>query len=365
MTPSAFLTFDVTDPLSPSRLGSYPLASGTAMAEVGSRAYVLDQFELKILDLTNPEGPVLLGSAQVGDDRIRAAGNRIFTWFDQNFSVQVWDVTDPADVALLGVVQVGGILKDVAVRSESEAFLLYDFENQSYIDRLDLSNPSSPVFLDQGGIEGPEEGLAIRDGLLLASGLHMAKFNADDLWPYSSIGVHQFGGTVAIGPTLAYAWDGATFSVFTLNPFQFLGTGVTGVGAEGEGGIAEVGGCLYVTDAQGIHVFAPPCLGASIEPPRFPASTPAGLTVSIPNPFRSSTDLEFRLAAPSAVGLSLSDPSGRVVRTLAFGRMLPAGVHSLHWDGRDDGGREVPAGIYYARLRVNGRSFAGKAVRVR
>jgi len=33
---------------------------------------------------------------------------------------------------------------------------------------------------------------------------------------------------------------------------------------------------------------------------------------------------------------------------------LDAGPHSLAWDGRDDEGRALPAGLLFARLSTNG-----------
>ena len=87
--------------------------------------------------------------------------------------------------------------------------------------------------------------------------------------------------------------------------------------------------------------------------------------VPTPDPFRSRTSLRFRLAEPSDAGLSVYDPGGRKLRTLLRSGLFPAGAHSLDWDGRDEQGREMPAGVYFARLAVNGRSFTTRLVRIR
>ena len=50
--------------------------------------------------------------------------------------------------------------------------------------------------------------------------------------------------------------------------------------------------------------------------------------------------------------LAIFDLRGRRVRELLDGRPLPAGPHTVVWDGRDDGGREVASGIYISRLDV-------------
>ncbi|MBC8367799.1 hypothetical protein H8E52_10345, partial [bacterium] len=40
---------------------------------------------------------------------------------------------------------------------------------------------------------------------------------------------------------------------------------------------------------------------------------------------------------------------GRHLRDLQ-NSTLPAGSHSVEWDGRNDGGENVPSGIYFARI---------------
>jgi len=45
------------------------------------------------------------------------------------------------------------------------------------------------------------------------------------------------------------------------------------------------------------------------------------------------------------------------VRELVHGVREP-GVYSVAWDGRDDGGSAVPAGVYYARLMTGQGRFA-------
>jgi hypothetical protein len=66
----------------------------------------------------------------------------------------------------------------------------------------------------------------------------------------------------------------------------------------------------------------------------------------------------YDLPKPGEVSLRLYDVTGALVRTLADGARA-AGSASILWDGRDDAGRPVPAGLYFARLQGPG----GEAVR--
>jgi len=83
-----------------------------------------------------------------------------------------------------------------------------------------------------------------------------------------------------------------------------------------------------------------------------PAGTPApgrALSAAWPNPFNPSTRLAFTLAAPANLRLDIHDARGRRVRRLAEG-LFAAGAHERTWDGRDEAGRALPAGVYFARM---------------
>jgi hypothetical protein len=83
-----------------------------------------------------------------------------------------------------------------------------------------------------------------------------------------------------------------------------------------------------------------------------------------PNPSLGPTMLRLRLPAATRVRLGLYDVAGRLVRTLVDGS-LDAGDHTLAWDGRDDGGRAVTGGLYFARLDAAGERRVQRVVRVR
>jgi len=83
-----------------------------------------------------------------------------------------------------------------------------------------------------------------------------------------------------------------------------------------------------------------------------------------PNPFRFKTQIRFDLPDAAPVDLVVYDTLGRLVKTLVSG-LMPAGSHVAEWDGRDDGGRIVASGVYFVRIRSEGREMSRKIVRVR
>jgi uncharacterized membrane protein len=75
------------------------------------------------------------------------------------------------------------------------------------------------------------------------------------------------------------------------------------------------------------------------------------LYANAPNPFASATILRFDLPVPTAVSLRVFSVQGRLVRTIVDGQ-VEAGRHQRRWDGRDDRGRGVAAGVYFYRLEA-------------
>ncbi len=79
----------------------------------------------------------------------------------------------------------------------------------------------------------------------------------------------------------------------------------------------------------------------------------SALLANFPNPFNPETTIPFAIGQGNraAVELIIFNALGQKVRTL-FAGSLPAGMHSLQWDGRNDAGRQVASGAYIYRLEV-------------
>lgn len=74
------------------------------------------------------------------------------------------------------------------------------------------------------------------------------------------------------------------------------------------------------------------------------------LTLAGPNPSAGRVALRLSVGEGADAGLALTvvDPAGRRVATLARGPFTP-GEHAIAWDGRDDAGRAAACGAYWVR----------------
>lgn len=83
-----------------------------------------------------------------------------------------------------------------------------------------------------------------------------------------------------------------------------------------------------------------------------------------PNPFNPITWIPFYLPQSGPTTLKIYDARGVLVRTLRD-RWLPAGPHSVHWNGTTQAGRQAPSGTYFCALQQNGERQTRKMILVR
>ena len=103
--------------------------------------------------------------------------------------------------------------------------------------------------------------------------------------------------------------------------------------------------------------------GASLEPDLREPHRPLVLAFSRawPNPAAGAMQFGVDLPEDADVDLHVLDVQGRRVRVVER-RRREAGSHALRWDARDDGGRRVRPGVYFARLVVDGRLVGNRRV---
>ena len=83
-----------------------------------------------------------------------------------------------------------------------------------------------------------------------------------------------------------------------------------------------------------------------------------------PNPSRSATRISYAMAHAGHVAITIHDVAGRLVTVLS-NKTVPAGDHSVTWDGRTSDGRMVSAGVYSVRMEAPGFSATERMVRLR
>jgi hypothetical protein len=103
---------------------------------------------------------------------------------------------------------------------------------------------------------------------------------------------------------------------------------------------------------------------ATVKVPSGVDGTPSSYVLSVsayPNPFNPQTTIRCTLPARARVILAVYDARGTRVKSL-MNEDRPAGTFTARWDGRNDAGRIVSSGVYFARLQSGGENRSYKLV---
>jgi hypothetical protein len=83
------------------------------------------------------------------------------------------------------------------------------------------------------------------------------------------------------------------------------------------------------------------------------------LMTNYPNPFNSNTIIPFYLKNTNLVQLTIYNLKGELIAKLTDD-YFTSGYHSVTWNGCDQSGQLSPTGIYFAEIRVQGRTQTRK-----
>lgn len=161
------------------------------------------------------------------------------------------------------------------------------------------------------------------------------------------------------GAEVDYDWRYGVYETAQLPYFDELGATALDVSAIAPGSYPFTAASWSGTIR--VDVFEYPFAATTAVPTPPVATVPAALRVE-PNPHAGATVV--RLAGAAARGgawqLEIFDTSGRRVRRLAGDA-----ASGIRWDGRDERGVALPAGVYLHRLAGDGRVLQGRSLLVR
>ena len=367
------------------------------LAAIGVQRFDRD-FGLLLLDISDPANPVELSRVEEKDWRgvhnLFIQGDRIYLAHSYTPGMTIVDISDPAAPAVSGFWRQEGsfsnIVHDVFVRDRLA--VISDIESGLVL--LDLADPDAPALLA---------------ALPFAEGIHSAWAEGDYVYCNQEFGgwdqrlhvvnisdprqprlVHSFGigpppqGDI-LGPhnpwirdgLLYWAYYDAGLRVFDLqDPARPVEVAYHTYPGSAWSAQPHDDGLVYVADGTvGIQAYrldreaianrAAPPTDTSVDEARSEGRPAAfRLGQNFPNPFNQSTLIRVDLEAGAHMELAVYSLTGGKVANLARGP-YPPGTHTFTWDGRGTDGADLASGVYFYRLRADGREATRKLVLLR
>jgi photosystem II stability/assembly factor-like uncharacterized protein len=86
-----------------------------------------------------------------------------------------------------------------------------------------------------------------------------------------------------------------------------------------------------------------------------------GLISNYPNPFNPETKIYFAIAREQQVSIEIFNLKGQKIKQLVS-NILPAGQHSIIWNGKDKNNKSASSGIYYYKMKTVDKGFQRKMI---
>jgi hypothetical protein len=167
----------------------------------------------------------------------------------------------------------------------------------------------------------------------------------------------------AVAPDLRdYAVYRATASGVTPVPINFLASAEDTLAVDPN---APSSALYYIVTAYDVHANqSAPSNEASVGALTGVGNTPAITALTVrqnhPNPFSATTDLEIGLPKVSDVTVEVFDVAGRRVSMMELAGVK--GWQRVRFAGRDERGRPLASGVYFARVSAAGATITRKMV---
>ena len=355
---------DFSDPSSPfeSAFINIPMPLDIAMLE--NIAYIATSSRIQIADLSNPLDPELLEDFDVS--LFNPRGVAVFSEYLLTFKpahhprANIYDLTNPVAPAEIASFNFEEPPMDVIING-SKAFASV---GEAGVEATDLSDPLNPVREWLFDTPGFAYGVAVAADLIYVadgdSGLRVLNVSNPDR-------VHEIGYFYSPGRAYSvtvasdFAFVGTSEGIRVLNVFDPMHPFETGyyetsgfattlqirdeILFAAEGGSFSIYDCSLAMSAESE--------GGVIFPKHFVLHQP------YPNPFNSTTTIEYALPFASQVNLNLYNLSGRRIETLVIGRMQ-AGAHRATLDAGD-----LASGLYFVKLEGSGQLVTRKLMLVK
>jgi|GEM_PF-3260915 len=373
--------FDLSRPDTPVFLGDWIHQNDTwnhGVVIEGQRAYLCFRHEtdwnldsLLILDLSDPAAITHSATLTTGQGKLTASEHRLFLVNDK---LTVYDVQNPAEPHLTHSLALPDreqrfIVSWPYVLNRDETNLsLYKIDDDTLKSVAQFTAPSPIVDLGVG-----------EDRVLMVTQetfSHTRLWNANGKFGINTVTVLDWAdrrGFDPIGSWDIYGYQpgGWRFSgdkitasygrqQLIFNPQGQPGPAIESATPEHRGYKFVRSPYLYTAWDQ-LHIYCADNLSGG-QPIKTDSKKPA-FSPNFPNPFHDHTLIPCRWTGMKTAEIAIFNILGQCVKTWTEPGFADSEWHFLQWDGRDNQGCAVPAGVYLCRVTAADRSDVAKLVK--
>ena len=256
-------------------------------------------------------------------------------------SLLIFNIADPSNVSIIGALSVSEGVYDVYVDS-IYAYLAclssYGGHNGK-MKIVNISNPGSPQFIGEGLFNGDGHGIFVNNGYVYVA--------AQDWWqpPQKSEGKADVEGGVRIfkpenpsNPTFLCGYDtpGNPHELYVQNDL------------------------IFVADYDSLQILRHIPTAINEETTKNLSDIEYSLKV-YPTLIREVTNISFSLIQGQKLTIGVFDLQGRKVKSIYQG-WLQSGKYTFYWNGENNRGQRVRAGIYLLEVTANGITYSQKLI---
>ncbi|MBE0410798.1 MAG: T9SS type A sorting domain-containing protein [Anaerolineales bacterium] len=204
------------------------------------------------------------------------------------------------------------------------------------------------------------------NGVVWSSPMHVGSEPGSAAWPYPAVTHDSLGGIwlTWMNPThdISFSyWNGTNWSNSAPVDTHPAMDGTPVMTFDGER--VWVAWCSFRDGYPCVYASYTYGVGVEEKPAAEPLLSAPGLRQNYPNPFSINTTISYQLPSDCHFSLKIYDITGTLVGTLV-NQNQKAGRYLVNWNGKDNVGTQLPAGIYFLRLETSNKSITKKIVKL-
>jgi len=140
------IVLDISDPTSPDQVGSYPIPNARTLKIQGDYAYIVYDNQIRIVDISNPLGPVWVSSIStgIGGFKIGLDGDILAVAEKSSGNppaISFYNISNPISPILQSTITTTNVVTEIVIKNK----IAYAADGIAGMKVIDIKNPMAPI----------------------------------------------------------------------------------------------------------------------------------------------------------------------------------------------------------------------------